>query len=122
MIITKTVLTAVVMVAASTLSAKPTGNLKDAKKIAEEFIEVVDKNDAEALTALLHPDMLQYVNFGESLIPFKAADFIIMVAEKKIGGTPRSIKHVAANIIRNGAAYVVLQAVSHEYDLCIRSL
>ena len=86
------------------------------KKVAEQFVQLVDKNESERLKNLLHPDLLQYVTLEGELIPFKAADFIQMVADKKIGGTSREITHKDSGIIRGNTAYVVLRAVSHEYD------
>ncbi|MEM7109514.1 MAG: nuclear transport factor 2 family protein [Bacteroidota bacterium] len=96
--------------------ASTVNELGNAKKIAEKFVQLVDNNEADKLKNLLHPEMLQYVTLDGKLIPFKAADFIQMVADKKIGGTPRKITHKNSDIIRGDAAYIVLQAVSHEYD------
>ncbi len=90
--------------------------ITDIKAVAEEFVKVVDKNDAEALKALLHPDMIQYTYLGDKLIPFKGVDFAQMVADKKLGGTPRKVNHKSAEIIRDNTAIVVLNAVSSEYD------
>lgn len=86
------------------------------KAVAEQFVEVVDKNDAEALRGLLHPDMIQYTYLGDKLIPFKGADFAQLVADKKLGGVPRKVTHKSAKIIRDNTALVVLNAVSSEYD------
>ncbi|MEM9325859.1 MAG: nuclear transport factor 2 family protein [Bacteroidota bacterium] len=99
--------------ACATMSPQTKGELEAA---AEQFIKVVDANDAESLTQLLHPQMLQYVQLGGDLIPFKAADFIQMVADKKIGGVPRKISHHSANIVRGKTANVIVNAVSEEYD------
>ena len=86
------------------------------KKVAEQFVKVVDINDAEALKAILHADMYQYVTMGDKLMPFKGTDFIQMVADKKLGGTPRKISHKSAKILRGNSATVSLSAVSEEYD------
>ncbi|MEM9389968.1 MAG: nuclear transport factor 2 family protein [Bacteroidota bacterium] len=91
-------------------------DLKEAKKVAEKFIQHVDKNQAEELKAVMHPDMLQYTNLGGKLIPFKGTDFIQMIADKKLGGKARKISHKSADVIRGGLAYVIVNAVSHEYD------
>ncbi|MEM9859887.1 MAG: nuclear transport factor 2 family protein, partial [Bacteroidota bacterium] len=96
--------------------AYTTDELGAVKKVAEQFVQLVDKNESEPLKNLLHPELIQYVTLGGKLIPFKAADFIQMVANKKIGGTAREITHKDSSIIRGNTAYVVLQAVSHEYD------
>lgn len=86
------------------------------KAIAEQFVEVVDKNDAASLRGLLHPDMIQYTYLGDKLIPFKGTDFAQMVADKKLGGVPRKVIHKSAKIIRDNTALVVMNAVSSEYD------
>ena len=86
------------------------------KATAEAFVKVVDENDAEALKGLLHPDMIQYAQLGEQLIPFKASDFIQMVADKKLGGIPRKVTHLSARVVRGSTALVVTNAVSSEYD------
>ena len=91
-------------------------DLNGAKKVAEKFIQLVDKNQAEELKAIMHPDMLQYTNLDGKLIPFKGTDFIQMVADKKLGGEPRKISHKSADVIRGSSAYVIVNAVSAEYD------
>ncbi|MDW3191453.1 MAG: nuclear transport factor 2 family protein [Cytophagales bacterium] len=91
-------------------------SVSEIKAVAEQFIEVVDKNDAESLRQLLHPDMIQYTYLGDKLIPFKGADFAQMVGDKKLGGVPRKISHKSAKIIRDNTALVVMSAVSSEYD------
>ena len=90
--------------------------LEGAKETAEKFVKFIDKSEADKLRAIVHPDMLQYTNLGGKLIPFKGADFIQMVADKKLGGKPRKVSHKSADIIRGNAAYVTLNAVSEEYD------
>lgn len=98
-------------------AAKSTSfNNGELRKTAKEFIQVVDDNDAEALQKLLHPQLIQYTQLGEQLIPFKATDFIQMVADKKVGGTPRSVTFQSSSIVRGKTASVVLNAISHEYD------
>ena len=93
------------------------GNPKeDLKAVAEKFVRVIDQNDADQLGQLLHPEMLQFVKLGDNLMSFKAADFIQMIADKKIGGVPRKVTHQSATIVRGETAQVVLNAVSHEYD------
>ena len=91
-------------------------NEGELRKAAREFVKVVDDNNAEALEKILHPQLIQYVQLGEDLIPFKAVDFIQMVADKKIGGTPREVTFRSSNIVRGKTASVVMNAVSHEYD------
>lgn len=91
-------------------------SVSEIKEIAEQFVKVVDKNDAAALKNLLHPDMVQYAYLGDQLVPFKGTDFTQMVADKKLGGTPRKIKHKSAEIVRGNTALVVLNAISSEYD------
>ena len=91
-------------------------NESEPRKTAKEFVKVVDDNNAEALEKMLHPQLVQYVQLGEDLIPFKAADFIQMVADKKIGGTPREVAFKSSHIVRGKTASVVVNAVSHEYD------
>lgn len=91
-------------------------SIAEIRAVAEQFVEVVDKSDAETLRSLLHPDMIQYTNLGDRLIPFKGADFAQMVADKKLGGVSRKITHKSAKIIRGNTAFVVLNAVSNEYD------
>ena len=86
------------------------------RKAAKEFVKVVDNNNAEALEKMLHPQLIQYVQLGEDLIPFKAADLIQMVADKKIGGTPREVTFKSSTIVRGKTASVAVNAVSHEYD------
>ncbi len=84
--------------------------------VAEQFVKIVDANDAEQLKPLLHPEMVQFVQLGSQLIPFKTADFIQMVADKKIGGKPRDVEVLSANILRGQTAEVRIRAVSDEYD------
>ncbi len=90
--------------------------LKAVKNLAEKFVQLIDKNDADQLKTIMHPDMLQYTVLDGKLIPFKGTDFIQMVADKKLGGKPRKITHKLAEVIRGDVAYVVLNAVSSEYD------
>ena len=86
------------------------------KKIATIFSRAVDANDAEKLKEILHGDMLQYVRLNGQLIPFKGGDFIQMIADKKIGGKPRKLTFKNVEIIRNETAFVIMNAVSDEYD------
>ena len=90
--------------------------IDELKKVAIQFVQVVDDNDSEQLKKLLHSDMVQYVQMGPKLIPFKANDFIQMVADKKIGGHPRKISFHAAEMHRGQAGSIQVQAVSDEYD------
>lgn len=90
--------------------------LTDAVKTATAFIELVDDNDSEELAEILHPEMVQFAKIGDQLHPFKATDFIQMVAEKKLGGTPRQITVHSVQLVRDDTVNVVLQAVSTEYD------
>lgn len=104
---------AVVTLTTTTVGDNP---VKEAKKVAETFIKVVDQNDAEQLKKIMHPEMVQFVRMDGNLIPFKTADYIQMVADKKLGGTPRKITHQSAKVIRGETVDVVLKAVSKEYD------
>lgn len=108
------IITAIVAFALSAKGDIP--NEDELRKTAREFVKVVDDNNAEALEKMLHPQLIQYVQLGEKLIPFKAADFIQMVADKKIGGTPREVTFKSSNIVRGKTASVVVNAVSHEYN------
>ena len=92
------------------------GNENDIKAIAEEFIKVVDNNDADALAKILHPEMIQFVRLDGNIIPFKAADYIKMVGDKKLGGVPRKVTHKYAEVLRGESADVVITAKSSEYD------
>lgn len=100
----------------TTVFANDTDPIDQLKKVAVDFIKVVDENSAETLKQLLHPEMIQYVKMNGKLIPFKAADFIQMVADKKLGGTPRTIELHSANILRGQTGEVRLRAKSDEYD------
>lgn len=91
-------------------------NESELKALAEKFVKLVDENDAEALKLILHPQMIQYTQLGDKLIPFKGADFIEMVAAKKLGGVPRKVTHLSAQVIRGKTALVITNAVSSEYD------
>lgn len=102
--------------AAFTNLPKENDSIKEVKKVAEEFIKVVDKNDALKLKEIMHPEMVQFIRMDGQLIPFKTSDYVEMVAAKKLGGTPRKITHQSAEIIRGETADVVLKAVSKEYD------
>ena len=93
-----------------------TDNLAEAIKTAEAFVKLVDKNDAKALKKILHPEMMQFAKLGDQLMPFKGADFIQMVADKKLGGKARSIQLKNVQRVRGGTIDIVLQAVSDEYD------
>ncbi|MEL7001162.1 MAG: nuclear transport factor 2 family protein [Bacteroidota bacterium] len=108
------ILTAGTSLAANPEREKPSED--QLRKTAMEFVKVVDNNDVEALKKILHPQLIQYVQLGENLVPFKAADFIQMVADKKIGGTPREVTFKSSKIVRGKTGNVVLNAVSHEYD------
>ncbi len=108
------IITAIVAFALSAKGDIP--NEDELRKTAREFVKVVDDNNAEALEKMLHPQLIQYVQLGEKLISFKAADFIQMVADKKIGGTPREVTFKSSNIVRGKTASVVVNAVSHEYN------
>lgn len=90
--------------------------LADAAQTAEAFVKLVDDSNAEELAKILHPDMMQYAKLGEKIMPFKAADFVQMVADKKLGGTPREVSLENVQLIRGNTADVVLHAVSAEYD------
>ncbi|MEM6841008.1 MAG: nuclear transport factor 2 family protein [Bacteroidota bacterium] len=89
---------------------------KDAVEAAKEFVTLVDENNASSLEQVLHPEMMQFAKIGDKLMPFKRRDFIQMVADKKLGGTPREISVKDAQVIRGETVDVKLQAVSHEYD------
>ena len=86
------------------------------KNVAAQFVKLVDKNDADQLKKLLHPNMVQHVQMGGKLIPFNGSDFIQMVADKKLGGKPRKIEFHSANVLRGQTGQVILRAVSDEYD------
>ncbi|MEM9674604.1 MAG: hypothetical protein ACFB15_24830 [Cyclobacteriaceae bacterium] len=89
---------------------------KDAVEAAKDFVKFVDENDATSLEQVLHPEMMQFAKIGDKLMPFKGRDFVKMVADKKLGGTPREISVKNAQVIRGETVDVKLQAVSHEYD------
>lgn len=91
-------------------------SVSEIKAVAEQFVEVVENNDTEALRGLLHPDMMQYTYVGDKLILFKGADFAQMVADKKFGGVPRKISHKSAKINRDNTALVVMNAANSEYN------
>jgi hypothetical protein len=44
--------------------------------------------------------MMQFAKIGDKLMPFKGSDFIKMVADKKLGGSPREISVKNAQVIR----------------------
>ena len=114
-----TLLTLILGVTTSVLAfaKKPNDSDKDdLRKVAEQFVKVVDENNGAELQKLLHPEMLQYVQLGDKLIPFKTPDYIQMVSDKKIGGKPRKVTHKSASILRGNTANVILNAVSDEYD------
>lgn len=90
--------------------------IQEMKEVARQFVKVVDENDAVQLNKLLHPDLVQYVRLGEQLIPFKAPDFIQMVADKKLGGKPRTIEFHSAEMLRGEFGEIKMRAVSDEYD------
>ena len=83
---------------------------------AEQFIKVVDDQSEKPLASLLHPELVHYVQLGDQLLTFGAADYIQMVAEKKVGGKPRKVNILSISTGRNGIGEVKLQAVSEEYD------
>lgn len=88
----------------------------EATQTAKDFVKFVDENDASRLAQILHPEMMQFAKIGDELMPFKASDFVKMVADKKLGGTPREISMKNAQVIRGETVDVTLQAVSQEYD------
>ncbi len=88
----------------------------DAVQTAKDFIKFVDESDAASLETILHAEMMQFAKIGDKLMPFKGGDFIQMVADKKLGGTPREITLKSVQSIRGETVDVILQAVSHEYD------
>lgn len=90
--------------------------LSEALKTAKEFVTFVDVNDATNLEKILHPEMMQFAKIGDKLMPFKGKDFIKMVADKKLGGSPREITVKSVQVIREGAVDIHLRAVSKEYD------
>lgn len=90
--------------------------LADAIKTAKDFVVFVDENDATSLEKIVHTEMMQFAKIGDKLMPFKGSDFVKMVADKKLGGTPREITLKSVRLIRGETVDVVLQAVSHEYD------
>lgn len=98
------------------LSMSAEDPLAGAVETATAFIQLVDDNEAEALTKILHPEMIQFAKIGGKLHPFKAADFIQMVADKKLGGKTREITIHTVQLVRDGTVNIVLQAVSEEYD------
>ena len=85
-------------------------------EVAKSFVTLVDKNDAIGLEKILHPKMMQFAKIGDKLMPFTGTDFVKMVADKKLGGTPREIMMKKAQMIRGETMDIILQAVSHEYD------
>jgi len=64
----------------------------------------------------LEPSSLQYVLIGGKFNTFTAEQYIKMVADKKLGGKPRTINYQHAEFLGDNLAVVVLQAVSSEYD------
>lgn len=90
--------------------------LSELREVATQFIQLVDVNDSEKLSPLFHPTMMQYVQLGGNLIPMSSADFIQMVADKKVGGKARKMEIKAINLRRGQAAEVIIHAISDEYD------
>ena len=91
-------------------------SVADMRMAAEQFVKVVDEQSAEPLTSLLHPDLVHYVQLGDQLLTFGAADYIKMVADKKVGGKPRKMNILSISKGRNGMGEVKLHAVSETYD------
>jgi hypothetical protein len=106
----------IVMSVVSAYSLPNDKGLASAVETAKQFVTLVDENDAGSLEKVLHADMMQFAKIGDKLMPFKRNDFIKMVADKKLGGTPRAITLKSAQVIRGETADVKLQAVSSEYD------
>lgn len=92
------------------------GDTEDLKQVAQKFVTYIDQNEAEKLRALLHPELKQFVALNGQIIPFKANDFVQMIADKKIGGVPRKVTFKSVEIVRDNTADVILNAVSEEYD------
>ncbi len=97
-------------------SSYASNDIDEIKQVAEKFVKFVDNNEADKLSEILLPEMIQYAYLGGNLIPFKASDFVQMVRDKKLGGTPRKISIKQAEIVRGNTAFVIVSAVSNEYD------
>lgn len=100
----------------TTTSTPSSDPLADALETATAFVQLVDDNDAKGLAKILHPEMMQFAKIGDDLHPFKTADFIQMVADKKLGGQARTITVQQVQLVRDNTVNVVLHAVSKEYD------
>ena len=90
--------------------------IDDIKKVADQFVKLVDINDVDNLKPLLHVDLVQFVFLGDKWIPFKTPDFIQMVSEKKIGGKPRTVEYQNVVMLSEKTGQARIRAVSDEYD------
>ncbi len=88
----------------------------DIKKVATQFVQGADDQDAELLKRVLEPNSIQYALIGGKFNTFSAEQYIKMVADKKLGGKPRKITFKHAELLSNNMAVVVINAVSSEHD------
>jgi len=86
------------------------------KKIAAQFVEAADVQNATLLAEVLEVNSQQTVLMGGKFSTFTAEKYIQMIADKKLGGKPRSITYKHAEFLSDNLAVVVLNAVSSEHD------
>ncbi len=71
-----------------------------------QFIEGADKSDVAALDAVIHAQYRVVMNrlFGDAVTTMDKPTYLQLIADKKIGGTPRLIKIIAVSVMENIAA------------------
>lgn len=92
------------------------GDLDNAKKIAKQFIESADVQNADLMRESMHENCQQFIQLDGKLMITPIAEYVQLIADKKLGGKPRKIDFRKAEILRGGTASVIINATSDEYD------
>jgi Putative lumazine-binding len=113
---------------AKTEEAKATPSVSEAPKTVSpeqtaveaatmQFLDGADKSDGVALDAVLHPQYRLLLNrvFGGVVSTMDKATYLKMIADKKIGGTPRQSK-ILNTVVTENVATVEVTSSSAKAD------
>lgn len=101
------------MTATSACAEKPEETIK---KLAKTFIEGADQQKGSMLKEILHPQGQQFVRLGGKLSIITAEQYIQLVDDKKLGGTPRKITFGKVKLVTDNLGLVDLTALSDKYS------
>ena len=93
------------------LPAICSGQEKEVKKVAMDFVKGADDQNPEMLKSVLYPEAKQFVMFGPKILQSSAEEYINQIRDKKLGGNPREVTLDSFLMDGDNTAFVKLIAV-----------